>query len=186
MLSLTISILFSVTQCFTGISISQPIRRHITLRGSFYFVSHDIITSSQANNEDTLSVISPLHPHSGDDIMIGRMSVSANQSPGLWLSDQWEARRWQEIGAQVSPHLVLIRWQSIALMLCVVTLNPHPERRPLSGERRGELQLRNCLLVWNVERRPPQGAAWPRPRRQHNMPGIVKIPIYHKLMVQTS
>ena len=52
--------------------------------------------------------------------------------------------------------------------------------------RRGELQLRNCLLVWNVERGPPQGAAWPRPRRQHNMPGIVKIPIYHKLMVQTS
>ena len=81
MLSLTISILFSVTQCFTGISISQPIRRHITLRAHFILC---LITSSPANNEDTLSVISPLHPHSGDDIMIGgRMSVSANQSPGL-------------------------------------------------------------------------------------------------------
>lgn len=57
-LSLTISILFSVTQCFTGISVSQPIRRHITLRGSFYFVFHDIITSSQANNEDTLCHLS--------------------------------------------------------------------------------------------------------------------------------
>ena len=45
MLSLTISILFSVTQCFTGISISQPIRRHITLRGSFYFVYHHLVTS---------------------------------------------------------------------------------------------------------------------------------------------
>ena len=57
-LSLTISILFSETQCFTGISVSQPIRRHITLRGSFYFVFHDIITSSQANNEDTLCHLS--------------------------------------------------------------------------------------------------------------------------------
>ena len=59
-LSLTISILFSVTQCFTVISASQLIWRyiHITLRGSFYFVSHDIITLSQANNEDTLCHLS--------------------------------------------------------------------------------------------------------------------------------